>query len=380
MASRASLAAICILLVHIAPSGSQYSRPTRGVHRVPAAGSPVPPRHPPPPPPAKQATGGGAKEGEEADGTADRQAFVTLVTTAKYVVGAEVLAKSLRAFRASRPLLALVDSSLPPHVTVRLRQAGWGIKYIAHVQNKNTRKLQDRPWFNTTFSKLHVFGLTEYEKIVYVDADVLLLANIDELFEKLPDVGFNVSRPFAASPEMFPPDTFNSGVLVIRPQERVYRWLLEQSLHVSSYDGSDQGFLNTVLSGWWQLDIGHRLDFQYNVHQTVAMYYPPLWENLLRSSRVSVLHFAGDDSMKPWSLSGVIPASLARYVHLWQEIARAPLDADVAPLYLAANAHLPLKARAFDSLSSAGEQEIDHVLDIFQASLKAAVESTSATH
>ena len=29
----------------------------------------------------------------------------------------------------------------------------------------------------------------------------------------------------------------------------------------------------------------------------------------------------------------MVPASLARYVHLWQDIARAPLSADVAPLY-----------------------------------------------
>ena len=42
-----------------------------------------------------------------------REAYVTMVTTAKYLIGAEVLAKSLRAFRASRPLVALLDSSLP---------------------------------------------------------------------------------------------------------------------------------------------------------------------------------------------------------------------------------------------------------------------------
>jgi hypothetical protein len=46
-------------------------------------------------------------------GGGGKEAFVTLVTTSKYLIGAEVLAKSLRAFRASRPLLALVDSSLP---------------------------------------------------------------------------------------------------------------------------------------------------------------------------------------------------------------------------------------------------------------------------
>ena len=39
------------------------------------------------------------------------------------------------------------------------------------MANTNRKQLEDRPWFNTTFSKLHVFGLTEYVKIVYLDAD-----------------------------------------------------------------------------------------------------------------------------------------------------------------------------------------------------------------
>jgi hypothetical protein len=48
------------------------------------------------------------------------------------------------------------------------------------------------------------------------------------------------------------------------------------------------------------------------------MYYPPAWDELLATGGVSIVHFAGDDSMKPWSFSGVVPASLARFLHLWQ--------------------------------------------------------------
>jgi len=99
-------------------------------------------------------------------------------------------------------------------VARRLQEAGWGIKFISHVENHNKQKLQNRPWFNTTFSKLHVFGLTEFDKIVYLDADLLLLSNIDALFDALPLEGHTDSledRPFAAASEVFPPDTFNSG-------------------------------------------------------------------------------------------------------------------------------------------------------------------------
>jgi hypothetical protein len=94
-----------------------------------------------------------------------RQAYVTLVTTPKYVVGAEVLAKSLRAFNTTRPLVALVDTSLPETVKTRLEEAGWRTQAIEHVANVNSEQLQNRPWFETTFSKLHVFGLTEFDRL-----------------------------------------------------------------------------------------------------------------------------------------------------------------------------------------------------------------------
>ncbi len=52
------------------------------------------------------------------------------------------------------------------------------------------------------YTKLHVWNLVEFEKVVYIDADALVLQNVDELF----------SRPgFAAAPDVFPPDKFNAG-------------------------------------------------------------------------------------------------------------------------------------------------------------------------
>ena len=54
----------------------------------------------------------GTQSTRQKSGTS-REAYVTLVTTSKYLIGAEVLAKSLRAFCATRPLVALVDTSLP---------------------------------------------------------------------------------------------------------------------------------------------------------------------------------------------------------------------------------------------------------------------------
>lgn len=63
----------------------------------------------------------------------ERQAYVTVVTTAKYVIGAEVVAKCLRAFGATRPMVALVDTSIikGTKASERLRGEGWEVGQIS---------------------------------------------------------------------------------------------------------------------------------------------------------------------------------------------------------------------------------------------------------
>jgi glycogenin glucosyltransferase len=41
-----------------------------------------------------------------------------------------------------------------------------------------------RPDLGQTFTKLHAFRLTQYEKAVFLDADTLVLQNADELFDR----------------------------------------------------------------------------------------------------------------------------------------------------------------------------------------------------
>ena len=51
---------------------------------------------------------------------------------------------------------------------------------------------------------------------------------------------------------MFPPDCFNAGVLLIKPDIEYFKELLSQIEKHDSYDGGDTGFLNSILRDkWW---------------------------------------------------------------------------------------------------------------------------------
>ena len=54
----------------------------------------------------------------------------------------------------------------------------------------------------------------------------------------------NPSAILAAAPDIFPPDNFNAGVLIIRPDMKVFRQMLSKIEEIETYDGGDTGFLN----------------------------------------------------------------------------------------------------------------------------------------
>ena len=52
---------------------------------------------------------------------------------------------------------------------------------------------------------------------------------------------FDRDCTFAAAPDVFPPDKFNAGVLMIRPDEAVFLDMMSKLNTLGSYDGGDTG-------------------------------------------------------------------------------------------------------------------------------------------
>lgn len=114
-----------------------------------------------------------------------------------------------------------------------------------------------RPDLDTVLSKLHVFRLTQYSKVIFLDADVLPVRPLSHLF--------GLDHEFAAVPDVGWPDIFNSGVMVLSPGEDKFNQLYDLLNTQGSWDGGDQGLLNE-----WRGDNWHRLRFTYNTTPTAA--------------------------------------------------------------------------------------------------------------
>ena len=86
------------------------------------------------------------------------------------------------------------------------------------------------PHWNNTFDKFNVFSLTDYNKVVYLDSDVYVSENIDELFQKPNMSAVAAGKGFPSNKYW---DELNSGVMVIEPNEGIREELINKMMKMS---------------------------------------------------------------------------------------------------------------------------------------------------
>ncbi|KAJ4361810.1 glycogenin glucosyltransferase [Neocucurbitaria cava] len=239
-----------------------------------------------------------------------------------YLPGAAVLAHSLRDAGTTKKLAVLVTpETLSADTITQLKSLYDYLIPVERVRNSNPANLylMGRPDLAFAFTKIALWRQTQFRKLVYLDADVVALRALDELF--------NIEAPFAAAPDIGWPDAFNSGVMVITPDMGEYWALQTMAATGDSFDGADQGLLNQYFEHRpWQ-----RLKFTYNCTPNAEYQWEPAYRHYKRD--ISAVHFIGKD--KPWlgyrkSASGVYGELLARWWAVHDRHLREPTAAEQA--------------------------------------------------
>ncbi|KAL1337525.1 hypothetical protein HN51_032223 [Arachis hypogaea] len=171
------------------------------------------------------------------NGNAEREAYATILHSAHvYVCGAIAAAQSIRMAGSSRDLVILVDETISGYHRSGLEAAGWKVRTIKRIRNPKAEKDAYNEW---NYSKFRLWQLTDYDKIIFIDADLLILRNIDFLFG-MPEItatGNNATL-------------FNSGVMLVEPSNCTFQLLMDHINEIESYNGGDQGYLNEIFT-WW---------------------------------------------------------------------------------------------------------------------------------
>jgi len=248
-----------------------------------------------------------------------KHAYVTVLTTGdNYLDGVLVLGKSLDASGSTKDRLVLCTSDVSESARQRLRDRGWKVTEVEPIANPSPENVL-YPRFANVFTKLRVWQVPGYDRLVYLDADTLILKNVDDLFER---------HTFAAGPDFFLPDRFNSGVMVLDPSEKTFASMMDRLASVGSYDGGDQGFLNIYFENWYGMDVNHRLPVGYNMANFIYQFMhgnPSL--KLALEKEAKIIHYM---VQKPWmaktTLTGGAQAWWQTYFELYPEKAHSWAD------------------------------------------------------
>lgn len=246
-------------------------------------------------------------------------AYSTLVTNPDYVMGAMALINSLLHTGTKADIVVMHTGALSEEQLAPLKARGAILKHVEllptsdefnlrHARNtlhKDAPFLKGgKPTFHTpldNFAKLRLWQMSEYETIVFLDADTIALHNIDRLFD-YPE--------FSAAPNVYETmadfHRLNSGVFVAKPSKDTFASMLNILDQPNKFwRRTDQTFLEGYFPNWQGLPVFD------NMLQYVWFNMPELW----KWEAINVLHFQYE---KPWQKTHDKSDKLAPLIELWQ--------------------------------------------------------------
>jgi len=129
--------------------------------------------------------------------TTKKCAYVTLVMIGdEYIPGACVLAYSLKLVHVKADLVVMVTPDVSEKGRAILASIFDKVLEVPYIEAKSHQKRWGRftdqgmyQWIDKSFTKFNCINLTQYDRIVMFDADMLALRNPDNLFDMAPPAG-----------------------------------------------------------------------------------------------------------------------------------------------------------------------------------------------
>lgn len=229
------------------------------------------------------------------DGACCKDAYATLLSREDYFLGTFTLVTSLLRHQVCpRQILVLIprEKSKLRELGSLLTKLGATIIPVATIPNPYSPS-EERFVGSSVMSKLHIFSLTAYDRILFLDSDIFLIGSPDRLFD---------FEPFAAVQRHRKVDTFQSSTMLLCPWKSDFDDMMSQLGHLDSYDGADQGFLNSFFKELWTTHV--RLP--ESKHVIPSLMFPAIHavgkgahlSDAVKNTAVGV-HFAGLHH-KPW--------------------------------------------------------------------------------
>lgn len=229
-----------------------------------------------------------------------KKAYVTILRSIDYLPGVLVLNHSLRKVAAGvDELVVFTSPAIPDAALVLLAQLGIATQPVEEPFPTAGGQMCRRRISN--YYKLCALSLTQYDKVVYLDADMLVCGNLDALFEKEKWSAVNAGGLLSWLYNWMDAD---SGLVVLEPGRPEFETLLKKAGTMHKDVESQRSFLSLFCPAWYEAKNLH-LDLHYNVGAAYLDRYCALYNYQLAggceagAEEVKVIHFQGKH--KPWN-------------------------------------------------------------------------------
>ena len=242
---------------------------------------------------ASTAAAAAAKE-TEAQGNRSYVTVLSGLADATDVQGVLALHASLRHTKAAYPLICLcVD--VAEQTRTLLASIGVVVRAVPRIDVAalSDGNIEEGQRTDLALSRLHVLGLYDQQRVLFIDTDFLVVRNLDHLFALSCDFAFapDVGVEFSAKRLRM----INTGMFLHTPRRQTHEMVLKHR----DVPGDGTGFLQSYINkNRHTLDERMRicdLDMTYNLQRKVYYHHPQLW-NCMRPY-VRAVHFSG---LKPW--------------------------------------------------------------------------------
>jgi hypothetical protein len=260
------------------------------------------------------------------------KAWATLLTQPDYLVGVQVLHASLRRTGTPHPLVVMVTPGVDAGTRRALVEDGCLVRDVPRLRPDDRLEAHyANARFVEVWAKLASWSLVEFERLVVLDADMLVVAEMDELFSlDLPERGLAACHACRCNPNRIagypaswtPANCFYTHCRGVEPDRAVFDELLARLdglTDLTRYQFAEQDFLNEFFAGRWR-----PLPYVYNALKTLPHQHPALWN----AEEVKNIHYIID---KPWQ-GRTLPGSRYHELHeRWWAVAEQDVLATSTP-------------------------------------------------
>lgn len=234
----------------------------------------------------------------------DKYAYVTVLYGNNiYLTGALVLGFTLMKTKTKHDRVILVTSDVSMEYRNILSIVYNRVVEIDYVDVSSEIFSDENTRFRDVFTKLRSFQLIEYDKIILLDLDMIIVKNIDHLFQ-LKTPAACLKHYYVPYGHLIPPKmicqnnklvgSINAGLMLLKPDLEEWNNIqtdIKKSNQINQYRYPEQDYLSLRYCCCWT-SITFNYNFQFGLTKRVKKCH-------YKANDIYVIHYSS--SYKPWN-------------------------------------------------------------------------------